>query len=312
MTIDKHEKFIKKVKEQVGDEYTFLGEYKYAKEKIPVIHNKCGHKYSVTPDNFTGVLRRRCPKCSVKKKKQCVPFSQKEFKDIIYQEVKNEYTVLSEYKGQDIKFLIRHNHCGTEYMTSYKNFRRGRRCSKCKNDKRRKPQCIFEEEVETLGNGEYKLISEYHNNKEKTWFRHLKCGHEFSSSPSNFIGGNRCPKCKSSKGEKRVMDFLDGNGFEYKTQAVYRDLIDVHPLRFDFAVMPRNSNKEILIEYDGEQHFHPVDVWGGEESLKKNKKRDKMKNDYARKKGHKLIRIPYWEFNNIENILKEELKENDI
>lgn len=37
-----------------------------------------------------------------------------------------------------------------------------------------------------------------------------------------------------------------------------------------------------------------------------------MKNDYARKKGYKLIRIPYWEFNNIENILKEELKENDI
>ena len=94
MTIDKHEKFIKKVKEQVGDEYTFLGKYKYAKEKIPVIHNKCGHRYSVTPDNFTGVLRRRCPKCAVKKKHQSVPFTQEEFREKMHEHVGDEYTVI--------------------------------------------------------------------------------------------------------------------------------------------------------------------------------------------------------------------------
>lgn len=33
-----------------------------------------------------------------------------------------------------------------------------------------------------------------------------------------------------------------------------------------------------------------------------------MKNDYVREKGYKLIRIPYWEFDNIEEILNEELK----
>lgn len=311
MTIDKHEKFIKKVKEQVGDEYTFLGKYKYAKEKIPVIHNKCGHRYSVTPDNFTGVLRRRCPKCAVKKKHQSVPFTQEEFREKMHEHVGDEYTVIGEYKGQNIKVLIRHNKCGTEYETTYRNFRRGRRCNKCKDDKRRKTQDFFKKEVEILGEGEYELVGKYYSNNKKSLFKHLKCGHIFSSSPSNFIGGNRCPKCRSSKGEKRIMKFLDENSFEYTTQATYKDLIDVHPLRFDFAVEIDNK-KEILIEYDGEQHFQPVAIWGGEEALKRNQIRDKKKSEYAKVNGYKLIRIPYWDFDNIENILKEELKENDI
>jgi len=37
LILNKHEEFIKKVKEQVGDEYTFKGEYRYAREKIPVL-----------------------------------------------------------------------------------------------------------------------------------------------------------------------------------------------------------------------------------------------------------------------------------
>ena len=36
---------------------------------------------------------------------------------------------------------------------------------------------------------------------------------------------------------------------------------------------------------------------------------DKRKDEYAKKNGWKLIRIPYWEFENIESILEKELKE---
>ena len=172
MILNKHEEFIKKVKEQVGDEYTFKGEYRYAREKIPVIHNKCGHCYSVTPDNF--------------------------------------------------------------------------------------------------------------------------------------LRGNRCPHCKASKGEHKIMKYLENNSFDYDTQVVFKDLKDNHPLRFDFSI--KTPNNFILLEYDGIQHFEPVKHWGGEEGLRRNQLRDKMKNDYVREKGYKLIRIPYWEFDNIEEILNEELK----
>lgn len=306
MILNKHEEFIKKVKEQVGDEYTFKGEYRYAREKIPVIHNKCGHCYSVTPDNFLGVNQRRCPKCAIKKKKQSIPFTQEEFENIIYDIVGNEYTVLSEYKGQDEKFLIKHNKCGTIYKTSYRNFRRGRRCNKCKDDKRRKPKEQFEKEVKLLGEGDYEVVSDYVNHKTKVTFRHTKCNKEFAGTPDNFLRGNRCPHCKASKGEHKIMKYLENNSFDYDTQVVFKDLKDNHPLRFDFSI--KTPNNFILIEYDGIQHFEPVKHWGGEEGLRRNQLRDKMKNDYVREKGYKLIRIPYWEFDNIEEILNEELK----
>lgn len=54
--------FLKEVKEQVEDEYTFIEEYKGNKTKIKVRHNKCGNEYLVSPEKF--LLGRRCPKCS--------------------------------------------------------------------------------------------------------------------------------------------------------------------------------------------------------------------------------------------------------
>jgi len=43
--------------------------------------------------------------------------------------------------------------------------------------------------------------------------------------------------------------------------------------------------------------------------LKDQKFRDKIKSNYAKEKNIKLLRIPYWEFDNIEKMLKKELEE---
>ena len=57
--------FKNEVYDLVKDEYTILGEYITARDKISVKHNKCNTVYDVTPDNF---LRGcRCPKCSKSK-----------------------------------------------------------------------------------------------------------------------------------------------------------------------------------------------------------------------------------------------------
>ena len=41
--------------------------------------------------------------------------------------------------------------------------------------------------------------------------------------------------------------------------------------------------------------------------LKKQQEHDKIKDNYCKDKNINLLRIPYWEFNNIENILKDTL-----
>ena len=49
------------------------------------------------------------------------------------------------------------------------------------------------------------------------------------------------------------------------------------------------------IEYQGIQHFKPVDHWGGEDSLKRLKKRDKRKKILCEKNNIKLICFYYYE-----------------
>ena len=59
----------------------------------------------------------------------------------------------------------------------------------------------------------------------------------------------------------------------------------------------------LCIEYDGRQHFEPVEFFGGKEQFKIQKINDKLKDTYCRNNNIDLLRIPYWEFDNIDEIL---------
>ena len=74
-------------------------------------------------------------------------------------------------------------------------------------------------------------------------------------------------------------------------------------LKFDFYIPSLN----VCIEYDGEQHFE-IAFGKGEEGLKDRKRKDEIKNNYCKFNNINLIRIPYWEFENIENIIIQEIK----
>lgn len=116
--------------------------------------------------------------------------------------------------------------------------------------------------------------------------------------------GKRCPHCSMSYGEQEVARVLKKYKIPYHIQYRFKDCIDLKTLPFDFKI----DKRKILIEYDGAQHFRPVDLFDGEEGFKICKKHDKIKNDYCEKNGIKLIRIPYWDFRNIEKIICQELK----
>ena len=65
---------------------------------------------------------------------------------------------------------------------------------------------------------------------------------------------------------------------------------------------------EALVEYDGEFHYNKHFKSRDELSLIKQSNRDAIKADFAKKNKIKLIRIPYWEFENINRILNKELR----
>ena len=62
-----HERFVSEVRELTGDEYTVLGKYISATDKIKLRHNACMREYYVLPAHFTST-GRRCPYCAIGEK----------------------------------------------------------------------------------------------------------------------------------------------------------------------------------------------------------------------------------------------------
>ena len=92
-------------------------------------------------------------------------------------------------------------------------------------------------------------------------------------------------KTKMSYGEKLIMDSLIKRDIKFKYDNSLKDC----KLRFDFYLPEHN----ICIEYDGIQHFKPVEKFGGKEEFEKMKIRDQIKNEWCLKNRIKLIRFSY-------------------
>ena len=130
----------------------------------------------------------------------------------------------------------------------------------------------------------------------------------FEQTPHSHLMNHGCPLCQISKGEEKIKLFLEKNNIIYKKEHKFKDCRYKQPLKFDFYL----SDCNICIEYDGEQHFKK---WNSnretDDSFNIRKIRDQIKNTYCKNNNINLLRIKYTQFNEIENILTEKLKNNN-
>ena len=260
-----------------------------------------GHTLKTCPNKFQ--QGRRCPYCSKKVKKTTESFKQ-EVKEL----TNNEFSVLSEYKNARTPLLMKHNHCGREFFIAPSTFLGKLACKDCSYKQRgldrRFTQEEFELKVKEVGKGEFSLQSKYETTNQQVLLKHEVCGCEWWSYPNNFLHyGIVCRQCEhtKSKGEELIKEYLDENEIEYLFQHTYDDLKHKRALAYDFYIPEKN----LLIEYDGLQHFKPIEYFGGEKAFKERQFKDNLKNEYAKQNNIDLIRIPYYE-NSIE-VLKEVL-----
>lgn len=128
----------------------------------------------------------------------------------------------------------------------------------------------------------------------RTWEFMCDCGKSFTIYLTNFLkGGVRCPDCvkQDSKYSLKVKEWLEDNNILFTKEHRFDDCRNIKPLPFDFAI--KQNGKWVLIEVDGQQHFYTT-PWTNEEDLHNQKIRDRIKDDYCKKNGHTLVRIPYW------------------
>jgi predicted Zn-ribbon and HTH transcriptional regulator len=161
-----------------------------------------------------------------------------------------------------------------------------------------------------LINNDIEIVGGYEGSEIPIQCKCKKCGHIWSPIARSLKNNQGCPNCASSKGENKIYDYLKLNNIKFETQRTFKNCVHKGKLKFDFYLFEFN----ICIEYDGIQHYQPVDFankgekWASNQ-FKSNLIKDKIKTDYCINNNIKLIRIPYWEFNNIEKILDSEFSE---
>ncbi len=102
-----------------------------------------------------------------------------------------------------------------------------------------------------------------------------------------------------SNGERLIRELLKQRDIEFEEQKRFKTCVNKSQLPFDFYI-PHLST---LIEFDGMQHFRPIDLFGGEEGFIQRQVNDSIKNEWAKNNNFKLIRIRFDEIDNVESIL---------
>lgn len=148
------------------------------------------------------------------------------------------------------------------------------------------------------------------NSNKYAWWMCSKCGHEWKSSICSRNSLDRgCPECNTSKGEKRVSEWLENNNINNTPQKEFNGLVGLGNglLSYDFYLPEYN----MLIEYQGLQHKQYVK--GFQKSIEefyKQKEHDKRKKKYAQQNNINLLEIWYYDFDNVEQILSNTININ--
>lgn len=137
------------------------------------------------------------------------------------------------------------------------------------------------------------------------WECSCDCGNKIKV-PSKFLLNGSIFSCgcqqKASQGEYKIMQILINNNILFETQKSFetcRFEDTKYVAKFDFYLPEYN----VLIEYDGSQHFKENiqnSGWNSKENYDIIKYRDNFKNKWCKDNNIPLIRIPYWHYNDIQ------------
>lgn len=289
--------FDKRVYNAVGTEYVFMESFKGVDKPINVKHNTCGFIYKVMPSNFIK-KGTRCPRCYGNYHK-----TTSDFKNEVKNLVGSEYSVMSEYINSTTHIKMKHNICNKVYEVAPYSFIAGHRCPFCMEKVRIensakgkiKDNSVYAKQLEEITDGTIISIENYVGANTPIKHKCVENGHVFTVRPSDFLfHGASCPMCGGSKGERMIIKFLNDNSIAYKYPKMFDDLKDNKRLHYDFYLPDTN----ILIEYQGEQHYRPINLFGGEEKFRLQVSHDEMKRNFAKDNNFIELEMPYKDFTN--------------
>lgn len=293
--------FTEKLKD-IGSEFNVVGEYTGALSKIKVKCPKCEKVVEMHPT----VLMRGAKCCNL-----CRSLNKRLTEQQFKNKIADNIELLEPYVSSDCKIRVRCKIDGNEWNPLAKDLLSGRSCPECKKRKLanlyKKSHEQFVSDVENI-NSSIKIISKYTGANSFVKCQCTKCEYIWKTKAANIIYNNSgCPRCNSSKGERKIELFLLDKNIKYIPQKRFENCVSIdknRELPFDFFL----PNLNTLIEYQGIQHYKPVEYFGGDNRYEVQKQHDEVKRLYAINNGYTFIEIKYVDYNNIEEILSKKLK----
>lgn len=303
-----HEQFIKEL-HKISPDIEILGTYINTYTKIKCRCKIDGYEWEALPQNL--LSGSGCPKCAIKIVTQKNTKTYEQFMEEL-QQINKDIEVLGTYVNATTKILCKCKVDEYEWKMTPNHLLHGYGCPKCGGNLKLTHK-EFITKVKQV-NPNIEVLCTYVNSRTKIKCKCAVCEHEWEALPQNLLNGSGCPKCSTSKGEKRIAQYLDKLGIDYiYDKRYFKDLVSAcgSLLRPDFII----PSLKIWIEYDGIQHFKPTDFTGKmseqqlHEQFKIVQQNDQIKDQYAKDNNWTLIRIPFTEYDNIEQILAAYLKQ---
>lgn len=247
------------------------------KDKLDIICDTHGHFRQTIHNHF--YLDNNCPKCSSAKVI--------ELEDSVKNLLKRKSIEIIEYKGYRIKstlLCITHG----KFVSGIENAKiHG--CPKCANQSR-----IEREKIKFINRSKIVWGSiiefDYKNMEYNGSERKMKI---FSSItglicqlPANHLLGFIPSR---SSGETIVENLLFNKEIKYIREMKFDGCKNINKLRFDFYIPEMNT----CIEYNGVQHYKPIEFFGGSEKYQYQIKNDEIKRKFCESCGIHLIVISY-------------------
>lgn len=297
----KSQLFKEKYEKKFSNRIRILSEYKSRQTEIKITCSLCNHSWftkpraliNSKPENF------KCPNCK-----------RIEFKEKYEKKFNYNYTIGLNYKSMRDSIEVTCNKCEHSWqpiarlLEASKNLQ----CPNCYR-KAKWTESDFIKKLNKLHPNEYLLLSNFTGTKNSIRVKH-ECGYIREAKAQNILNYN-CPNCSKaldSKGIQLIKNYLIENNYKYDIE---RPLC-INPntnymLKMDIAVYGE-GDEIYFIEFDGEQHFKPIEHWGGIETFKKNYEKDKIKNKYIESvENYHLLRIRFDEIELIETKLSKYL-----
>ena len=264
----------------------------------------CGNIFNTRSDHINSGKTVSCPECA--KKKNIKNLLEKTNKDFISLKPGDQYEHLTIIQRTEHKnsngcwFWLCQCDCGKTTEIDTAHWGKTASCGHIKGFN----------SIDLTNQRFGKLIAlkqdgKYEKNGSYYWLCKCDCGRTTKVLTTLLTGGHTqsCGLCLRSKGELKIEDILKENNIIFETQKTFQNCKfpnTNYSARYDFYLPDYN----LLIEYDGEQHFQynssNNQFWNTEEEYKKCQYRDNYKNQWAKENNIKLKRIPYYDYDKID------------